>query len=139
VYKDLEYYFSIPIVRFGIHLVIWLGIILNISTLLNYNQIAQQKNQKEVEYEELSTKNNILENQNEYWKSSLYIQKFAKINNYKKPGEVVVNTFGLESLQTEPTQYYPEDNKLSNSNVINWLNCISNPDYNSNNLETFLC
>ena len=133
--------FSIPIVKFGLHLVLFAMIVGNIflSYRSSYIQNRVSKDLRKLEAIQINDK--LTSSNNDYYSSNEYRSKLYKEQGFKEPGEEVVSTSLSEnSIPLNKLEFTPDENDSSNtSNLKSWLGCIvygkniSNLSLNSKN------
>lgn len=118
----IKEFFSIPSVRFSIHILIVLGIMLNIYQIYRIDKIQQDINREKNVLGILTQENNDAKNDKDYYGSYLFKEKYAKDNeNYKIRGENVIDTSLVEpDSDTNDTNYKPAEVKKIKSNWEKW-------------------
>ena len=110
-------FFQIPLVRFGVHVVLLSGLIL-IVTQYWKNYQEKQEIQRLLDYNmSLASANSLLKIQKDYFESNIYAEKSAKEAEWKNRGEIVVNTGRIEPAQPEKANdYIPDEQKITEDN-----------------------
>lgn len=118
----IKEFFSIPSVRFSIHILIVLGIMLNIYQIYRIDKIQQDLNREKNVLGILTQENNDAKNEKDYYGSYLFKEKYAKDNeNYKIRGENVIDTSLVEpDSNTNDTNYRPTEIKKVKTNWEKW-------------------
>jgi cell division protein FtsB len=113
------------------NIVILILVILN----LNYQLLVfqQEKENQIIERENTTILSNIedLQDGADYQSTDLFKDKNAKLQGYKKKGEVIIDTSLAEPVlndSIENKSYIPELDSLNQSPIQNWYQCIFGSD-----------
>lgn len=115
-------FFSIPSVRFGTHVLLVLGVMINIYQFYRLDKI-QKDLQKETSILGLLTQENSdAKNDKDYYGSYLFKETYAKeYDNFKVRGETVIDTSLVEAESDQKNNNYkPDEVKKSKSNWEKW-------------------
>ena len=89
----IKEFFSIPSVRFGVHVLLVLGVMINIYQLYRIDKIQRDLDKEKNVLGLLTQENNDANNEKDYFGSYLFKEKYAKdIEGYKVRGEEVIDT-----------------------------------------------
>jgi hypothetical protein len=117
----LKAFFQIPLVKFIVHVLLVVGVGLNI---FHFYRVWDMQQKIEAERRQLSIlrqENSDARNQRDYYASDLYKEKFAKEQNFKMRGEEVIDTSVLDSTgETKSNNYIPKNLNQNKSNVQKW-------------------
>ncbi|GAB4148093.1 MAG: hypothetical protein OHK0017_10530 [Patescibacteria group bacterium] len=123
--SPVEKFFKIPLVIYGIHAAI-IGAII----LIGYQYWINYKNTTEIqqmleENKSLASSNNLMKIQKDYFESNIYAEKSAKEGQWRKRGEMAVDTTSIEPTQSNGnTDYIPEEVKKEKTNPEKWMDLI---------------
>jgi hypothetical protein len=122
---NLNEFLTNPIVKITIHVVIILGLTINIFHLYSTWQLKTTIEQRKTELSNIEEKLN----QRNYYESDLYKEKYIKERSFKKRGEEVIDTSSLEdSGDIIKPSYIPDPRSEEKSNVEKWINCFFGED-----------
>jgi hypothetical protein len=122
---QLQKFFTIPYIKFTIHLVIVVGLFLNIFYLYDYWSANKSISNQRTILDTVIQQSNELKSEQSYFSSDIYREKYSKELNFKNRGEKVVDTSVIESLDSKvPPVYIPEKNKKQPSNMEKWIVCL---------------
>jgi hypothetical protein len=117
----LRAFFQIPMVKFWVHVFLIVGLAVNAWQLYRTFDMQRKINAESRILAVLQQENNDSRNQRDYYTSDLYKEKYAKLQNFKKNGEQVVDTSVIESAEANSTStYIPEDGNQNQTNVEKW-------------------
>jgi hypothetical protein len=115
-------FFSIPSIRFSVHVLIVLGVMLNIYQLYRIDNIQRDLNKEQTVLSLLTQENSDTNNEKDYYGSYLFKEKYAKdYQGYKIRGETVIDTSLVEpDSVANNTNYKPTNIVKSKSNWEKW-------------------
>jgi hypothetical protein len=118
----IKEFFSIPSVRFCVHVLIVLGVMINIYQLYRIDRIQQDLNKEKNVLGLLTQENSDSNNDKDYFGSYLFKEKYAKdTQGYKIRGEDVIDTSLVEPTSNSlDTNYKPSEVKKVKSNFQKW-------------------
>jgi hypothetical protein len=119
----LKSFFQIPLVKFGVHVILLVGFFLNAFYFYRVWEMQKKIDTEKRTLAIVRQENSDSRNQKDYYTSDLYKEKFAKEENFKKKGEMVVDTSSVELATGGQgnTNYIPDTNKEEKSNVEKWF------------------
>ena len=117
---DIQEFFSKPVVVFGVHVFLLLGVFVNIYQLYRLDRIEKEVSTKEFSLDTLRQQNEDSRNQKDYFNSDIFKEKFAKEEGFKKRGEEVIDTTLIESENSESSTYIPQEVETQKTNPILW-------------------
>lgn len=121
---SLRNFFQIPLVKFGVHLFLMMGIMLNIYNFYNIFRLENVFENEQKSLALITRENTDAKNQRDYFSSDLYKEKYAKEQNFRKKGEEVIDTSILETVETKNPNYIPEVKTDTSSNIDKWWKCF---------------
>ncbi len=124
---NLKEFFRLPIVMFMVHVFLLLGIFVNVYQLYRLDDIQREVDKKAFNLDTLRQQNEDSRNNKDYYNSDLFKEKFAKEEDFKKRGEIVIDTSLIEGEVNNPdSNYIPEEKIVEKSNPLMWWELIFN-------------
>jgi len=117
----LKKLFQIPIIRFSLHLMLILGLFVNLFNLYNLYSAQNSLGIEKKNLADLVQSNLDSKNKKDYFNSDLYKEKYSKENNYRSRGEEVIDTSTIETTTNQPAVYRPDQSKQEQNNIQKWL------------------
>ena len=119
---NFQLWFRIPLVRFAIHALILLGLLVNVIYAFNNWKLKQDVNQELEIVSELQNQKNQESIQEDFYQSPEYRETYAKRNLLKKKrGEEVVNTSSIEEGEQDDLVYIPNEVLVPETNFEKWM------------------
>jgi hypothetical protein len=130
----IRQFFSIPSVRFGVHVLIVVGVLINVYQLYRIDRIQQDLNKEKNILGILTQENNDARNDKDYFGSYLFKEKYAKdYQGFKIRGEDVIDTSLVEpDSNSSNTNYKPAEVKKTKSNWEKWWDVFFFSSINQN-------
>jgi hypothetical protein len=114
-------FFHVPLVKFGVHVFLILALWLNVYHFYNLWQVENEITEKDDEIQRVKE----FTSQSGYFESELFREKYIKERNYKKKGEVVLDTSQIDGSDTRPNpNYIPAPEVVQESNPSKWMDCF---------------
>ena len=124
----LKTFVKLPIVRLGVHVILVVGIMLNIVQFFRIARAQQVVAEKELALTVLEDINSESQSQKGYYTSDLYEEIYAKEKQYRVRGEQVLDTQNLEGeSDAREGEYLPDESSLEpeKSNPRKWLEYLT--------------
>ena len=119
----IKEFFTIPSVRFGVHMILILGVMINVYQLYRLDRIQKDLIKETSILSLLTQENSDNKNEKDYFGSYLFKETYAKENsNFKVRGETVIDT-SLSEPDSNPKQatvYRPVETKKVKPNWQKW-------------------
>jgi hypothetical protein len=118
----IKEFFSIPSVRFGVHVLLVIGIMINIYQLYRIDKIQRDLENEKSVLGLLTQENSDANNEKDYFGSYLFKEKYAKdFQGYKIRGEEVIDTSLAEpDSNLNNNNYKPAQTTKVKSNWEKW-------------------
>jgi hypothetical protein len=118
---------KLPIVRFGIHFIIVVGVLFNCIQLYRISKLKKEVEENKLLYSVIKNENNEGKNRKDYYNSSLYKEIYAKEKQYKVRDEVVLDTQDIEGdNQNIKEEYIPQTTEVKEyPNYIKWFQVLT--------------
>ena len=124
----LKTFVKLPVVRLGVHLILLLGILLNIVQFFRIARAQQVVAEKELALTVLEDVNSENRSQKGYYTSDLYEEIYAKEKQYKVRDEQVLDTQNLEGENdAREGEYLPdlEAGADEEANYVKWFKFLT--------------
>lgn len=124
----LKTFVKLPVVRLGVHLILLLGILLNIVQFFRIARAQQVVAEKELALTVLEDVNSENRSQKGYYTSDLYEEIYAKEKQYKVRDEQVLDTQNLEGENdAREGEYLPDLEARANeeANYVKWFKFLT--------------
>jgi phosphotransferase system glucose/maltose/N-acetylglucosamine-specific IIC component len=114
-------FFHVPLVKFGVHVFLIIAFWLNIYHFYNLWRVEEGITQKDDEIQRVKE----FTSQTGYFESDLFREKYIKERNFKKKGEIVLDTSQIDGTDTRPNpNYIPAPEVVQESNLDKWVDCF---------------
>jgi hypothetical protein len=116
--------FQIPLVRFTVHIVLMVGLFLNIYNIYSWYKVNSGLSAESKAYSDLVQLNSESKNQQGYYNTDIYQEKYAKESGFKNKDEDVIDTSLVETNDSKAPNYVPQQSIPQLSNAEKWLLCF---------------
>ncbi len=121
----IQNFFNIPYIKLIFNLFIITGLFLNIFYFFDYWYSQRLLTRDQDTLSALTQFNSELKNEQTYFSSEVYKEKYAKELNFKNRGEKIIDTSVIEYLDSsEKINYTPNTSKKYISNTEKWIVCL---------------
>jgi cell division protein FtsL len=120
----LKSFFQVPLVKFTVHLVLVLGLVLNIYNLYSWYRVNSNLNKDLKNLSDLAQLNSESKNEQGYYNTDLYKEKYAKDSGFKNKSEDVIDTSLVETNDNKNPDFVPKKEVVTVSNIEKWLYCF---------------
>jgi hypothetical protein len=118
----IKEFFSIPSVKFGTHVFLVLGVMVNIYQFYRIDKIQKDLQKEQSILGLLTQENSDAKSQKDYYGSNLFKESYAKeYDNFKVRGETVLDTSFIEpDSKQNNNNYKPAEIKKTKANWEKW-------------------
>jgi hypothetical protein len=118
-------FFHVPLVKFGVHFLLIVALWLNVYHFYNLWRVEEEIAQKDDEIQRVKE----FTSQTGYFESELFREKYIKERNYKKKGEIVLDTSQIDGNDPRSNpNYIPAPEVIDESNLDKWVDCFLSKD-----------
>jgi cell division protein FtsL len=122
--NPLVKFFQIPLVKLVTHVVLVVGLVVNVYNLYSWYRVGSKVDQNQKILSALTQQNSESKSDLGYYSSSIYKEKYAKSSGYKNQNEDVVDTSLAETNDFKVVNYIPTKNQRTTSNPEKWFICF---------------